>query len=171
MKKTKKKTGANSVSPYRILTDWFLSETKEDLDIITVKALNPISILSMFGTHGNLTIFLNKYFNNYNLHTLDRMQFFRMLKEMVKEKQIGRYNFSFFRHIKEQKDITKIHKKFPMLKRNEIPKLMELIKDTDDEDGINEILGLTKSRKKKLTKAEKKEIEKPTTKKITKRST
>jgi hypothetical protein len=148
-------------SPYNLLKEWFYSPDSIKLDENIIKALNPISVIQMFGSLNKITIFIDKYFNNYEIVKLDHYEFYKELKNIVNEKKIGRYDYSFYKHIKQDKLLKELHKKFPYLKKYEIDTLFKSIKNEDMLEQLEYTLGISKKKKdkkKKLTKKELKEI-------------
>ena len=55
-----------SVSPFTLFREWLLNPIPNiKLKPEIIAALNPRSVLSMFGKTGGITIYLNRYFNNF----------------------------------------------------------------------------------------------------------
>lgn len=148
-------------SPYQIVNQWlfdgdYMSEIPEEW---ALKAINPCMFLQSFSNLGEVTIFLNDIFNNFSIYQIERIEFFSYLKDLVIRKKIRREKMSFFKHHKEDKDVTLIHSKFPELKRIEVAQfLKEMEKDADYYESFLIFLGLKEEKKTKLTVAEKKEV-------------
>lgn len=123
-----------------------------------IKAINPCFILQSFSRLGELTVFLNDYFNTFDLYTFDKERFYMFLRDIVREKKIDRSRLAFFKHHKEDKVLTSIHTRLPLLKRREVIMLMdEIRKDPELYTRYAEMWGLEVPKKTKLTKKEQKE--------------
>lgn len=152
-------------SPYKIFKEWMLnSYPKAELSDEVLKAINPKSILHMFGSMGDITIFLDEYFNNFSLMACNPLEFYNFLRQIVQKHKIGKYNFSFFVSMKMDKTIREIQRKLPMLKQYEIYDLLERCKEDEGNDAFLENLGLRKKSKMKKVKKTKKESKKTTPK-------
>lgn len=135
----------------------------EDPPRQVIAAINPSMILQSFSNSGEVTIFLNEMFNKLGfIYSIEKMTFFRYLKELVCKKRISREKTCFFKHFKEDKDITLIHQFFPFLKRYEVAIFLKDY-EKQDPDGYDTFLvtiGLRQEKMKKLTVAEKKVVAK-----------
>lgn len=142
---------------------WLFNGEMEDADPPewVIKALNPCMILQSFSASGAVTVFLNEVFNNWAIYQIDKMAFYKYLKGIITKKRITRDRSCFFKHHKENKDITLIHSFIPFLKRHEVGQFVDMIKE-DDELGERFLItvGLKEEKKTKLTVAEKKEVAK-----------
>jgi len=154
---------AQKISPYRELKEWFLnsypgSKLSEDV----IRAINPKTVLHMFGNLGGITIFLDGYFNNFDLMYCNPLEFYKFLKDIVQKHRIKKYDFSFFYSIKKDDIIIKLQKKLPLMKKYEIYDLLEYCKDDLENDSFLENLGMNKVKTKKIKnpKKIKKEIPK-----------
>lgn len=143
-----------SQSPYSIFKDWLLG-TIDELPDHVKKAINPKSVLQMFGSMGDLTIFLNEYFNNYNIMSLDQMELYGFLKEMVKKHKVNKYGFSFFYSTKQEKDIKELRRLLPHLKFFEISELIEKCKENEEDDFLSSLGLKCEPKIKKLPKKKK----------------
>lgn len=158
----KQKPKGPSQSPYTALTTWMLSPAEEAvLEDWVVNALNPAMVLCMFGRIKGVTVFLNEYFNDYNIYTMNKKEFFIFLKEIVQKKKITKNDLSYLKHHKEDKELSNIHKKFPMLKRYEVYQFLEELKKDEMYEEVLYALGLidVKPKKTKVTKQQKKKDE------------
>ena len=146
-------------SPFKIFNNWLFDDNIESTiseDIL--KVINPCNLLQMFSNFGSITIFLNNTLNNYYLYTLNKMDLCKYLKSIIYKKRLNRYNTSFFMHHKEDKDLTKLHMQFPMIKRYEVYQLLKYIQEnTKEYDDIMSTLGFKEEKSKKLTVEEKKQ--------------
>lgn len=147
-------------SPYKIFKEWLLNPyPKAELPEEILKAINPKSVLHMFGSLGSITIFLDEYFNNFEMMCCNPIEFYLFLKELVQKHGIKKYDFSFFSSMKRDKTIRDIHRKLPFLKRYEIYDLIERCKE-DENNPFLENLGLLKQSKIKKIKNKKKKVKK-----------
>ena len=148
-------------SPYTIFKEWLCDPRETELDEKTIKALNPLTVIRMFGKLGKLTTYLDNNFNNFYTMKLDHMEFYKELKQLVLANNVGKYQFTFFRFHKMDKEIRKIRKIFPYLKEYEIDMYLNYLKYTPDCEQYLESLGLTTLPKVvKVKKKDLKEIEK-----------
>ncbi|MCK5018182.1 MAG: hypothetical protein KAS32_14090 [Candidatus Peribacteraceae bacterium] len=174
-KKTKTKTSTKpSISPYRLLTDWFLnSHPQAKLEDWVIKAVNPRTALCMFGNIPKLTMFLNQTFNNFDIMYLDRLEFYKFLKSMVQRFKMQRRDFSFYFTERGNKSLKELHPIFPGLKLYEISMFLELAQDDSEYESLLDSIGMQKYKKAKKTKAEKKQtqIRKETREKTESRAT
>jgi len=114
----------------------------------------------MFGSMGEITIYLDEYFNNFEMMSCNPLEVYNFLRQIVQKHRIGKYDFSFFASMKRDKTIREIHKKLPYLKQYEIYDLLERCKEDDGNEPFLENLGLLKKAKIKKTKKPKKKIKK-----------
>jgi hypothetical protein len=140
-------------SPYNEFKEWLLnpypnSTLKEDI----IRAINPKTVLHMFGCFGEITIFLDEYFNKFELMNCNPIEFYIFLKEVVQNNRIGKYDFSYFYSMKKDKEIIKLQRKLPYMKKYEIYNLLEYCKDDSENDSFLENLELNKVKKKKVSK-------------------
>ena len=145
----------NRKSPWIKFRDWLYNPPNAKLDEETLKVINKRSVLCMFGNSNNLTIFINKHFNNFGVMKLDDVEFYSFLKELVKDFKLDKYKYSFFKHNKIDKALIELHKKFPYLKRREITVLLELAKEDQEFQQLEATLGIEKTKKTKNKKQKK----------------
>ena len=144
-------------SPYKTFKEWLLNPYPEaTLPDEVLRAINPKSVVKMFGSLGGVTVYLDKYFNTYSVMSCDRLEFYKFLRDMVQEHKIGKYDFSFFLNPTKDKLLQSLHKKFPYLKPYEISILIESYKnDPDVDEAFLENLGLHKAKTVKIKKTKK----------------
>lgn len=156
LKVKKEKSTEEKVSPYRAFTDWILNPRQDiELDEKIIKAINPRTVLCMFGGFPNITIFLNKHFNNFGVMYLDNKALYTFLKLMILRFKITKYEFSFFASEKNDKSLSDIQRILPYLKKYEIYDLIERSKDDEDYDSFCETLGLKGVKRTKVKKVKK----------------
>jgi len=145
-KTKKKKTKIKTKSPYMEFKEWLFNPyPNAKLPDHVLKIVNARTVLCMFGNLGKLTIFLNKYFNKFNITYLNKEEFFIYIKYIIQKFRIDKRQFSFYKSEQRDTSYVDIHSKFfPHLKKYELNLLMELIKTDDDYDRIMESFGLTK---------------------------
>jgi len=147
--------------PWSIFSGWLFNK---DLNTIFPESCRKIvtqrALLSNFSRLGELTIYLNKYFNNFAMMQLSDLQFYQFMKEIIIRFNITPYHFTYFKHHKANKDLKKLSQHFPYMKSYEIISFFEKVKDDQDYPILADMLGLEKPKTKKLTTAEKKEVKK-----------
>lgn len=135
-------------SPYAIFKDWlFDRDVRSEIPEICLSVVNKRTALSMLGRAGDITIFVDKYFNNFETMKLDDLEFFKFMKELVVTKEFGKYDFSFFKSASPDKDLKELRKKLFFLKLYEIQLLLEIAKNDDDFEAFEESLGIAKHKK------------------------
>ena len=140
-------------NPYKEFTQWlYNSYPKAELAEWVIKSISPRAILSRYSNQGGITIFLNDLFNKYDLMSLDSLDFYYFIKDIVQKHKINQYDYSFFRSSRRDKTLSEIQKKLPHLKTNEIAKLLELCKNDPENESFLENLGLRKQDKVKKIK-------------------
>lgn len=147
------------ISPYREFTNWlFNSVPTVELDDWVIKSLNPRSVLCMFGNLNDITIFLNDYFNKFDVMSLDNKEFYNFLKSIVFKYNIKWKDLSFYFHTKMDKSAAELRKQLPHLKNEEIYELLEYASDDPLFQNFIESIGLTKYKKTKIKKTSTKKI-------------
>jgi len=150
-------------SPWALYIQWLNNgNLKSELPEDVIKKINPRSILSSLCNHYDLTIFLNKYFNDFNtlFQTLDIKELCKFIKKIMIEKKFDTYSLKFLKHETTDKYKKDIQPKLPHLKVEEIRLLEKLCIGCPEEKHISEFLGLEKqkvekNRKKTSTQKEK----------------
>jgi len=147
-------------SPYQIFNEWLFNPVPyAPFPEECLRAINKRAILASLGKLDGVTIYLDKYFNKYDLMAANDLEFYMFVKEyIIKKFRVKKWDLSFFKTEKKQKNLKELQKSFPYLKLNEIEFFMELVKDDEEADGLYESLGLSKPKKKKMNKSEKKEF-------------
>jgi len=141
-------------SPYREFTRWLFNTVPNvELEDWVVKVLNPRSVLCMFGNLNDITIFLNDYFNSFDVMYLDDREFYNFLKAVVHRYNINWKDLSFYKHAKMDKSVIELQKQLPILKKEEIYQLLEYSKEDPEHQSFMESLGLNKWSKKKTRKS------------------
>lgn len=142
---------AQQISPYRLFKDWLLNPyPNAKLEEAVIRAINPKTVLHMFGNMGGITIFLDDIFNNFDLMSCNPVEFYSFLKGIVQKHSIKKYDFSFFYSMKKDEQIIKLQKMLPHMKKYEIYDLLEYCKDDTDNESFLENLGLNKLKSKKV---------------------
>lgn len=152
-------TDESTVNPWNEFRIWLFDHNNtSELDDSVIKAINPRSVLAMFCRHGDITIELNKVFNNYSVMNLDSKEFYKFLKNIVTVKNINPYSTTYFKSMKMDKTLKEKMALFPTLKSYEVIYLIDQIQKEDDSESILNALGIylnkTKIKSKKLTKVE-----------------
>jgi hypothetical protein len=149
-------------SPYQVFKEWLLDgDAHSDIPEVCLSVLNKRTALCMFGNLGGITIYLNKYFNTYEMMKLSDLDFYKFLKSIVIDKKVNRYEFSFYKHEKEDTSTKKLQEKLPTLKTYEIEFLLDAASNDAEYEGFKEALGIaeieTIKRKKTSVKKSKKD--------------
>src|SRR5690554_4290657 len=108
---------------YKLFKQWlFDNNIRSELDDDIVKILNPNSVLAMFSRLGEITIYLNEKFNDYNLFKNNNEKaFYVHLKYIVIKNKLN-YNDLIFMDVrkpKKSKDIIHLENIFPFLRHYE----------------------------------------------------
>lgn len=157
-KENTKKEPEKKISPYVVFNNWLFDNNKTSvLDESCINSLSCFSIMQLFSGLGNFTIFLNEYFNDLYIHQVPKEEFFKFLKEIVMKKKITKKDLCFIKYFKDDANITKVWLKLPYLKRHEIPLFLEELED-EERESLEEMLGISVPKKKKLTKKDKEQI-------------
>lgn len=159
--KSKKKPPQES--PYNVFRDWVVNSNPEAiLPDWVVMSLNPRSILSMFVNCKDITIYLNNQFNSFNVMSLNCLEFCKFIKTIVIKHKITKWDLTYLKHEKQDKNLTQIHKYFPMLKRHEVENFLEYVKGDKEYDKLCEMLEIVNvTKKKRLTETDRDKIYKP----------
>lgn len=102
------------------------------MDEDVLRSINHRSALCMFGNLHDITIYLNEYFNTFDVSKLDKLEFFTFLKSIVKTNRLSAKDFSFYAFGGKEKLRKEIMSKFPYLKPYEINLLVEKIDNIED---------------------------------------
>lgn len=156
----KKSPKSKKINPYRIFQDWLFNVMPDpSFPEECLKGINKRAVLASLGKLDGVTIYMDKHFNNFDLMNLDDIEFYKFIRvNIIKKFKVGKWDLSFFKSEKKDKNLKELQKTFPYLKTSEIAAFMELVKDDDEVDNLYESLDMYKSKKKKLTNNAKKEI-------------
>lgn len=128
-------------SPYVIFKEWLFDKKKDPLHENIIDAIVPIFIISMFGKHSDMTIFLNEYLNNETLMKLDKTELCNFIKELCSnKKKVTKFNLTYFPRDKKDKTNEKICKKLPFLKDYEIDIAIKTLKESNHEQLLEYLL-------------------------------
>ena len=126
------------MSPYSILKNWLLNNRNNMNVPEECKFLSILSILAMFSNHGEITIYLNDTFNNFNITKYNSEDFLKMLKNIIHNNR-NKFDFNSFSflNIKKKKEDECVYYKnliryFPFLKEYEVDNLYEYIKEDEN---------------------------------------
>ena len=115
--------------------------------------INANFLMRSFVTHGKLNFYLNKYLNNMGVRYIDKEDLFFFIKQCILDFKIKRKDIHFINWDRTGALFTKISKKFPLLKKDEIKIICDVIDKSEEKESIYRSLGLDK---KKVTKEKKK---------------
>jgi len=152
-----KKQQEKKISPYTLLSRWINDGSKNSKipkDLIDDKSIGPQYILYYFQS-SPISAYISNTFNNYNIYTMERVDVYKMIKDIVLKTGFKP------KFIPKQKKINHklykiLRKKYPYLKPYETYKIIDIIDNSSDKDLIYETVGLksSKPKKKKVTKAQ-----------------
>lgn len=152
-------------SPYQILGKWLNDKSKLSpipKELEEDKTIGPQYILYYFQTSPYI-LFLNDLFNNFDIYQMDRIDSFKMIKDICLKTS---FKQKYINNSKEKDtQLNKsLAKQYPHLKKYEVGYLGRVIDTLDNKDTIYETLGLTKPKKQKINVKENKiKKEKPKT--------
>lgn len=154
----KKQNDTDKVSNYTLLSKWLFdgSKTTQIPDEISNDKSISQNYLIYFFQQSPFIVVISKLFNNYNLYSLDKVEIFKFIKQSI---MLSGYKPKYIPKI--YNNTTKLEKilfkKFPYLKKYELPLLVDIIDNSEIKDDIYHMFGLHDIKKKKSTK---KDIEK-----------
>ena len=146
---------ATAQTPRSRFINWLVNSANPQLDNDILSQVDLRSTLAMFGKCEGITIYLDKYFNNFNVVSLDKSEFFNFLRNLVQKNKINPYDFTYFVSEKKDKSLKELHRSFPYLKRYEVHDFLELSSEDPEYESLCETLGLIKYKKQKNKKQEK----------------
>lgn len=147
-----------NISPYTQFKNWlFDNNMNSELDDSIIKCLNKLSVLAMFGRMNKITIYLNDNFNTYDIMKYDDKEFYIFLKSLLQNKNISKYDTTFFDIRKDKFKYKKLRKQYPYLKKYELNLLINVAEKNKDNQFLD-FINDKKYKHKKLTKKEKKDI-------------
>jgi len=151
------------VSNYTLLTRWLFDGstiTQIPVEVVQDKSISQMYILYYFQM-SHLNIYIDKYFNNYNLFALDRLDLFKFLKQSI---QLCGYKPPFVKKGPKIKNklVDILKGKYPYLKKEELFMLVDFIDNSEEKDSVYEMFGFYSPKKKKITDAERKRMKQKT---------
>jgi len=157
--------------PFRVFNEWLFDgrkdtpiprlKTDDTGKVITpdiLKYNSPIThtfVISMFLKHGPLNFYLNKYFNDFNLRSLEKEELFFFIKKCVQDFKIQRSSIMFYPRRAKMILYDKLRERMPLLKNDDLLLLSELIERSDNKEAIYNSLGLERPQKIKINKEKK----------------
>jgi len=111
-------------------------------------------LMKSFVTNGKLNHYLNKYLNNIGVRYINKKDLFYFFKQCVIDYKIKRKDIHYVGWAKNNILFNKLSKKRPLLKKDEIQIICELIDKSDDKESIYRSFGIDKKefKKKKMKK-------------------
>ena len=150
---------------YREFTRWLFDGSENSVipdEQEMLKYNSPITIqyiLQCLLPNSKMTIYLNKYFNNFDLYSLDKKQFMKFLKHLVLKMNLTRSDFNY--KPKREADKSDLYKKllekFPVLKSYDVILLCDNINNLEEKEKNKYYAGLNLIPPKKRKMAKKKE--------------
>ena len=146
-------------TPFQIFNKWIFDENPSSIipEILIEKEFANNAFLSkLFLKNPNYSIFMNDYFNNYSIFSLERKEFLLFLKQIILDLKIKRYDMVYFpfQPLKKLNSILEEH--YPCLKDYDIELLADNIMSSSNRDNILLSLGMEKIEKVKKLKSKKK---------------
>jgi len=158
--------------PYKLFQNWlFDGDLKSKIpvgegipDLLSYKSpITPQYMITLFLNNGKLNCFLNDYFNNIGLYYMDKEELMRFVKKCIYDFKIQRKSLPFIPREKNGKLFDSLRKKIPILKKNDITLLCNLIDKSGQKEEVYYSLGLEKpetiKKQKGLKKSTKKDKE------------
>jgi len=149
--------------PYKTFYNWcFDGNIKNPIpqggdipDILKYNSpINDTYLLKSFVGNGKLNHYLNKYLNNIGVRYISKEDLFLFFKQCVIDFKIKRKDIHYVKWNRTSVIASKIAKKSPLLKKDEIQLVCDLIEKSEDKDSIYRSLGIDKKefKKKKMKK-------------------
>ena len=148
---------------YKLLDKWLYDGSKTSpipKEVVDDKKIGPNHLLYFF--KGHHIVYISKYFNNFGVYQLDRLEIFKMIKDIIQRSAYvpppnkRRYK------VNRSKIFKELWRKYPYLKPDDINLLAEKLEDMECRDAVFEMFGLEKPKKVKERKTKKKPKKKDT---------
>lgn len=155
-RKSKKVNKKKAPSVYTILDKWIFDGSQTSPipnEIVEDKRISPNFLLYFFsGT--KYSPYISKYFNNFGIYQLDRLEVFEMIKDIVQRTAfVPRWKRRY--RTNRSKLFKALWKKFPYLKADDIVLLAENVEEMECRDTLFEMFGIEKPKKVKEKKKSK----------------
>jgi hypothetical protein len=147
-------------NPYYEFKKWIYDNKKNsELDENVIKAINPLTILGMFLSNTDVTIYLNEMFNKFESYKYNKKEMFDYIKNIISNNKLS-FRDSTFVSIKNGK-VTKKQKEkdnfsedleIKSLKEYERVLLHKLLQNTDTKIKDSEFVGKVSKVRKSKTK-------------------
>jgi hypothetical protein len=130
--------------------------TSDDGKVIVpdiLKYNSPITnsyVISVFLKNLSLNKYLDKYFNNINVHSIPREELLYFIKKCVLEFRVGRYDTIYYRRKYNDKLYGIIEKRYPYIKSFEVEFICDMINKSDKKSSIYKSMGLEAPKKQKI---------------------
>ena len=157
-------------SPYKVFWNWIYSDMKSPIpkgeyipDLLKYNSpITDVFLLRSFLKCGKLNYFLNNWINNIGVRYIQKEEFFRFIKQAVKDYNVTKYDIFYSSQYKQStKLFEKLRKRYPDLKSNEISMLCDIVDNSEKKQIWYTSLGLDVV-KKETFKVGKKSIAKNT---------
>ena len=107
-------------------------------------------VISVFLKNLPLNKYLDKYFNNINVHSIPREELLYFIKKCVLDFRVGRYDTVYYKRRYNDKLYLLIEKRYPYLKSFEVDYICNMINKSDNKQGIYKSLGLEAPKRQKI---------------------
>ena len=137
-----------TVSIYTILDKWLFDgsiTSPMPKEVIEDKKIGPNHLLFFFnGTEYG--VYISKYFNNFGIYQLNRLEVFRMIKDIIqKTAYVPRWKRKY--HSTKSAISKELWKRYPYLKPDDINLLADNLESMECRDAVFEMFGLEKPKK------------------------
>jgi len=148
--------------PYKLFFNWAFSNNIKDPipqgsdipDILRYDSpIQATFLLKTFINNAKINHYLNKYLNNIGVRYIDKEDLFYFIKQCIIDFKIKRRDIHYIQWSDNDLLFNKITKKSPLLKKDEISILCDLINKSDNKESIYRSLGIDK---KEVTKTKNK---------------
>lgn len=143
------------INIYDVLNKWLYdgsSTTPIPNSVLEAKNLSQHILLYHF-SQSKYIVYLSELFNNYSIYQLEKSDVFRFFKECV-----NRTNFrpKFMKRVSDDSNKLQkfLMKQYPYLKLDDVKLLSNIVEQSDIIENIYEMMGITKTKKKKSDKKE-----------------
>ena len=148
--------------PWKSMNKWLWDgDRKSKVPPIAIKKGSPItntSLIAMFINNGPLNWYINKYLNNFYLHSIPKEELLIFIKKCIFDYKIKKYSTFYSKRPTIDKLFDALKEKNPLLKKTDISLLAEIVAKSPDRNKIFETLGLDKPKVKKTKKKRKAKI-------------
>lgn len=129
--------------------------SREGVDLLKYNSpIHATFLLKSFVGNAKLNHYLNTYLNNIGVRYIEKEDLFLFFKQCIIDFKVNRRSIHYVQWSSQSALIGKIAQKYPLLKKDEVVIMCDLIEKSDERDAIYRSLGIDKKKfeKKKLKK-------------------